>query len=96
MIRELVRLELFRVVLRAIDIEPLFHKSNFFLFLSFRGSQSTTFSLLGLTGTPRYYIGKDPIWQLNISAKLLALSSSPLITTTSLFVKLIFSPDIIS
>jgi hypothetical protein len=52
----LERLELINVVLPAEDIVPPFQTASFFSFFSITRSQSFTCILLGLTGTPKYFI----------------------------------------
>jgi hypothetical protein len=54
----LLRLDLIRVDLPAMDIEPPFQTANLFLLFSSRGKKSMMCNLLGLTGTPKYLIGK--------------------------------------
>jgi hypothetical protein len=58
-VKEPERLEFIRVVLPTVDMVPPFHTANFLSPFSSRGFQSLTRNLQGLTGTPRYLIGKN-------------------------------------
>ena len=60
----------------ALPIQPSQHFRNF----SSTKSQSMLRRFEKLTGTPRYFMGKCPIWQSKISAYALRISSSPLPT----------------
>ena len=75
--KELDRLESIRVALPAMDKDLPFQVANFFSFFSSRCIQSLTCNLPGLTGTPKYLIGKVPICQLNNSAYCILMLSSP-------------------
>ena len=92
-IKELDRLAFINVALPAIERELPFQVDSFFSFFSTNGNQSLTWILLGLTGTPKYLMGKVPICQLNILVYWMHLVSSPLIRMTSLLAKLILRPD---
>jgi hypothetical protein len=57
----LERLALIKTALPPIDNDPPCHASSFFPNFS-NLLQSDTFSLLADIGTPKYLIGKAPIW----------------------------------
>lgn len=74
---ELVKQASIRVILPAMERQLPFHTSNLLSNFSSKVIQSATCSLLGLTGTPKDFIGKIPTWQLTRSENFLAISLSP-------------------
>jgi len=92
----LLKHDLINTVLPPIESTLPFQPSNLLTSFSSRGTQSITCSLDPKTGTPKYFIGQDPITQLNISEYTLDLSKSSVTIIISLLLKLIFRPDMLS
>jgi hypothetical protein len=65
---ELAKLELMRMILPPMEREPPCHTSSFLANFSSNLAQSITLNLIADIGTPKYFKGNNPIWQLNILA----------------------------